>query len=114
MTLYGGGPNSSDAYTINGLPGPLYPCSKKGNIGNCEAFQTLESKNVKFLHKFFLPKRSKGYFKADDPIGLMSSPQVQVPKKLRRWEEFGVIEQRFLIIFEKIQALSKKKKKIKT
>ncbi|XP_030937732.1 laccase-1 [Quercus lobata] len=29
MMLYGGGPNSSDAYTINGLPGPLYPCSKK-------------------------------------------------------------------------------------
>ncbi|PIN23656.1 Multicopper oxidase [Handroanthus impetiginosus] len=29
MMLYGGGPNSSDAYTINGLPGPLYPCSTK-------------------------------------------------------------------------------------
>ncbi|XP_051136437.1 laccase-1 [Andrographis paniculata] len=27
MMLYGGGPNTSDAYTINGLPGPLYPCS---------------------------------------------------------------------------------------
>lgn len=27
--IYGGGPNSSDAYTINGLPGPLYPCSAK-------------------------------------------------------------------------------------
>ncbi|KAK9127068.1 hypothetical protein Syun_015865 [Stephania yunnanensis] len=25
----GGGPNVSDAYTINGLPGPLYNCSKK-------------------------------------------------------------------------------------
>jgi laccase len=24
----GGGPNVSDAYTINGLPGPLYNCSK--------------------------------------------------------------------------------------
>lgn len=23
----GGGPNVSDAYTINGLPGPLYNCS---------------------------------------------------------------------------------------
>jgi hypothetical protein len=31
MMLYGGGPNISDAYTINGLPGPLYPCSNKGN-----------------------------------------------------------------------------------
>ncbi|KAF3953943.1 hypothetical protein ACB098_04G070100 [Castanea mollissima] len=29
MMFYGGGPNSSDAYTINGLPGPLYPCLKK-------------------------------------------------------------------------------------
>ncbi|KAK3440587.1 hypothetical protein EUGRSUZ_B00869, partial [Eucalyptus grandis] len=27
--MYGGGPNFSDAYTINGLPGPLYPCSAK-------------------------------------------------------------------------------------
>ncbi|KAH6763440.1 laccase 1 [Perilla frutescens var. hirtella] len=29
MMLYGGGPKTSDAYTINGLPGPLYPCSTK-------------------------------------------------------------------------------------
>ncbi|KAL0429534.1 UNVERIFIED_CONTAM: Laccase-1 [Sesamum radiatum] len=29
MMLHGGGPNTSDAYTINGLPGPLYPCSTK-------------------------------------------------------------------------------------
>lgn len=28
----GGGPNVSDAYTINGLPGPLYNCSNKGEI----------------------------------------------------------------------------------
>ncbi|GLJ39445.1 hypothetical protein SUGI_0805640 [Cryptomeria japonica] len=26
---YGGGPNVSEAYTINGLPGSLYPCSNK-------------------------------------------------------------------------------------
>lgn len=26
----GGGPNVSDSYTINGLPGPLYNCSAKG------------------------------------------------------------------------------------
>lgn len=26
----GAGPNVSEAYTINGLPGPLYNCSKKG------------------------------------------------------------------------------------
>lgn len=31
MMLYGSGPNSSDAYTINGLPGALYPCSNKGS-----------------------------------------------------------------------------------
>ncbi|KAK4486111.1 hypothetical protein RD792_008779 [Penstemon davidsonii] len=37
MTLYGGGPNSSDAYTINGLPGPLYPCSIKDTF-----IQTIE------------------------------------------------------------------------
>lgn len=30
MTMYGAGPNLSDAYTINGFPGPLYPCSNKG------------------------------------------------------------------------------------
>ncbi|CAA2999149.1 laccase-1 [Olea europaea subsp. europaea] len=32
MMLYGGGPNVSDAYTINGLPGPLYPCSIKDTL----------------------------------------------------------------------------------
>lgn len=32
MLKSGGGPNISDAYTINGLPGPLYPCSAKGTI----------------------------------------------------------------------------------
>lgn len=26
----GAGPNVSDAYTFNGLPGPLYNCSAKG------------------------------------------------------------------------------------
>ena len=26
----GGGPNVSDGYTINGLPGPLYNCSAQG------------------------------------------------------------------------------------
>ncbi|CAM8907545.1 unnamed protein product [Rhodiola kirilowii] len=29
MMLNGGGPNVSDAYTINGMPGPLYACSAK-------------------------------------------------------------------------------------
>lgn len=31
-TQTGGAPNVSDAYTINGLPGPLYNCSAKGNL----------------------------------------------------------------------------------
>lgn len=28
----GAGPNVSDAFTINGYPGPLYNCSSKGNV----------------------------------------------------------------------------------
>ncbi|XP_011072992.1 laccase-1 [Sesamum indicum] len=41
MMLYGGGPNASDAYTINGLPGPLYPCSTKDTfIKTVEAGKT--------------------------------------------------------------------------
>ena len=28
----GGGPNVSDAHTINGFPGPLYNCSAKGTF----------------------------------------------------------------------------------
>ena len=31
----GGAPNVSDAYTINGLPGPLYNCSHEGMISLC-------------------------------------------------------------------------------
>ncbi|KAL8474721.1 hypothetical protein ACS0TY_031241 [Phlomoides rotata] len=38
MMLYGGGPITSDAYTINGLPGPLYPCSTKDTF-----IQTVEA-----------------------------------------------------------------------
>lgn len=30
MMKYGGGPAISNAYTINGLPGPFYNCSNKG------------------------------------------------------------------------------------
>lgn len=33
-TKAGLAPNLSDAYTINGLPGPLYKCSAKGIIYN--------------------------------------------------------------------------------
>ncbi|PKI52824.1 hypothetical protein CRG98_026772 [Punica granatum] len=44
MMKYGGGPNSSDAYTINGLPGPLYPCSAKDTF-----IQTVERGNTYLL-----------------------------------------------------------------
>lgn len=38
----GGAPNVSDAYTINGLPGPFYNCSSKGipplrTFGHCNS-----------------------------------------------------------------------------
>lgn len=32
MMKTGDGPKVSDAYTLNGLPGPLYPCSTKGPV----------------------------------------------------------------------------------
>lgn len=32
MLKTGAGAKVSDAYTLNGLPGPLYPCSTKGPI----------------------------------------------------------------------------------
>lgn len=32
MMSTGDGPKSSEAYTINGMPGPLYPCSNKGKF----------------------------------------------------------------------------------
>ena len=38
---FGGGPNVSDAYTINGQPGLLYPCSDKG------IYTLLRKNNVK-------------------------------------------------------------------
>lgn len=43
----GGGPNVSDAYTMNGLPGPLYNCSAKGI--NYAAFQIKMLLNLAFL-----------------------------------------------------------------
>ena len=41
----GAGPNVSDAYTLNGLPGPLYNCSAKGIYP--------------FGHKFYGPLNSQ-------------------------------------------------------
>lgn len=32
MMRTGDGPKISEAYTINGMPGPLYPCSNKGEF----------------------------------------------------------------------------------
>lgn len=43
MVTYGGGPNVSDAYTINGLPGPLYPCSNNGTSSTSFFFNLLLS-----------------------------------------------------------------------
>jgi len=48
----GGGPNVSDAYTINGLPGPLYNCSAKG-IKYKLSTPALGIKNVD-LHNYWL------------------------------------------------------------
>jgi laccase len=47
----GGGPNVSDAYTINGLPGPLYNCSAKGKI----FLLSRPSTTILNLLLFFLP-----------------------------------------------------------
>ncbi|XP_021977726.1 laccase-1 isoform X2 [Helianthus annuus] len=44
MYKYGSGPNSSDAYTINGLPGSLYPCSVKDTF-----IQTVEHDKIYML-----------------------------------------------------------------
>ncbi|KAK9063177.1 hypothetical protein SSX86_017047 [Deinandra increscens subsp. villosa] len=44
MNKYGDGPNSSDAYTINGLPGPLYPCSVEDTF-----IQTVEHNKIYML-----------------------------------------------------------------
>ncbi|KAF5750925.1 Laccase-10 [Tripterygium wilfordii] len=42
----GGGPNVSDAYTINGLPGPLYNCSSdKGTFDNTTVAGILQYKS---------------------------------------------------------------------
>ena len=43
----GGGPQISDAFTINGQPGDLYPCSKSGQI-------SLQFRGPIFLITFFL------------------------------------------------------------
>jgi len=45
----GGGPNVSDVYTINGLPGPLYDCSSKGVMTNISLIQN--QKILQYLAK---------------------------------------------------------------
>ncbi|KAK4478555.1 hypothetical protein RD792_014039 [Penstemon davidsonii] len=54
----GGGPNVSDAYTINGLPGPLYNCSTKGQgtFDNSTVAGILEYESP-FLHSVFSMKK---------------------------------------------------------
>lgn len=46
----GGGPNVSEAFTINGLPGPLYNCSTKGR-------------------HFFYFNKNEAIFKTSRPLG---------------------------------------------
>jgi hypothetical protein len=48
----GGAPNISDAYTINGLPGPLYNCSAQGTVlrGNTKILLLTCSKIYLFLN----------------------------------------------------------------
>lgn len=46
--LSGAGPNSSDAYTINALPGPLYPCSIKGTYLNAYFENRKRSRKIHF------------------------------------------------------------------
>ena len=53
-TIYtGGAPNVSDAYTINGQPGVLYPCSKPG-----QRFLKFYMYRM-FIIIYFLPNASK-------------------------------------------------------
>lgn len=60
----GAEPNMSDALTVNGEPGDLYPCSKQGII-HCVNYTILLNK----FHKYFLflgfltqPKKYQLYF----------------------------------------------------
>jgi laccase len=53
----GGGPNVSDAHTINGLPGPLYNCSAKGTY--CTG-SLLFSPFLLFYFSFFGPDYTSG------------------------------------------------------
>ena len=40
----GAGPNVSDAFTINGLPGPLYNCSSKGKRNSAHSVRPMEKR----------------------------------------------------------------------
>ncbi|KAJ6687338.1 MULTI-COPPER OXIDASE [Salix koriyanagi] len=49
MMLTGAGPNSSDAYTMNGLPGPLYPCSNQARPYLTSVFPFNNSTTIGFF-----------------------------------------------------------------
>ena len=57
----GGGPNVSNAYTINGLPGPLYNCSAQGTN------PLLTTTTTAMLQAYFF-QQSKGVYTTDFPI----------------------------------------------
>lgn len=46
----GAGPNVSDAYTINGLPGPLYNCSAQGIMSLTDKYTAAAIQVLKLLH----------------------------------------------------------------
>ncbi|VVA19504.1 PREDICTED: laccase-17 [Prunus dulcis] len=92
MVKYGGGPNISDAYTINGLPGPFYPCS---NNAGFLRYKNIVTENIKHPqkmpstfepNKYNLPKMEDTKFvtKFSDNLRSLASPQYPctVPKTI--------------------------------
>ncbi|KAK8536188.1 hypothetical protein V6N13_009564 [Hibiscus sabdariffa] len=94
----GGGPNVSDAYTINGLPGPLYNCSAKGQgtFDNSTVAGILEyesvpnslhsSVSIKMLPLFkpILPALNDTSFATNFASKLRSLANVQYPANVPR------------------------------
>jgi hypothetical protein len=50
----GGAPNISDAYTINGLPGPLHNCSAEGTVLRGNAKIVLLTETLRYELKVLL------------------------------------------------------------
>ncbi|KAK8688856.1 hypothetical protein V6N13_087594 [Hibiscus sabdariffa] len=67
----GGGPNVSDAYTINGLPGPLYNCSSKGQTTNVLLKTKPEYPNASFLMAASPYFTGQGTFDNSTTVGIL-------------------------------------------